>query len=99
MKCWRSATREFQKKCLGKMGEVARAGPNGTVRQPQHDGVRALCNRVIILENGRIRQDSRDPAAAIAAYAHSDTAGSDGIARAIPVKGVLPCGSSGSSAD
>ena len=26
----------FQKKCLGKMGDVARAGPDGPVRQPQH---------------------------------------------------------------
>ena len=27
----------FQKKCLGKMGEVARAGPDRALRQPQHD--------------------------------------------------------------
>ena len=26
----------FQKKCLGKMGDVAAAGPDGAVRQPQH---------------------------------------------------------------
>ena len=29
---------EFQKKCLGKMGDVARGGPDGAVRQPQHGG-------------------------------------------------------------
>ena len=28
---------EFQKKCLGKMGDVAGAGPHGAVCQPQHD--------------------------------------------------------------
>ena len=28
----------FQKKCLGKMGEVAQRGPHGAVRQPQHGG-------------------------------------------------------------
>ena len=26
----------FQKKCLGKMGDVVTAGPHGPVRQPQH---------------------------------------------------------------
>ena len=29
---------EFQKKCLGKMGEVAHERPHGPVRQPQHGG-------------------------------------------------------------
>ena len=29
---------EFQKKCLGKMGDVAAAGPHRAVRQPQHGG-------------------------------------------------------------
>ena len=28
---------EFQKKCLGKMEEWPAAGPDGAVRQPQHD--------------------------------------------------------------
>ncbi len=27
---------EFQKKCLGKMNDVARGRPHGSVRQPQH---------------------------------------------------------------
>ena len=29
---------EFQKKCLGKMGDVAERGPDGALRQPQHGG-------------------------------------------------------------
>ena len=29
---------EFQKKCLGKMGDVAKEGPDGAVCQPQHGG-------------------------------------------------------------
>ena len=30
---------EFQKKCLGKMGEVAKRRPDGAVRQPQSHGL------------------------------------------------------------
>ena len=26
----------FQRKCLGKMSDVARRGPDGALRQPQH---------------------------------------------------------------
>ena len=37
---------EFQKKCLGKMDDVAAAGPDGAVRQPQHGrGAAALPER------------------------------------------------------
>ena len=33
----------FQKKCLGKMGEVAKAGQNRSLRRPQHAGDQPVC--------------------------------------------------------
>jgi lipopolysaccharide transport system ATP-binding protein len=44
----------FQKKCLGKMGEVAGAGR--TVLMVSHNvhAIRALCNTTIVLENGSL---------------------------------------------
>ena len=47
---------EFQRKCLGKMGEVSRQGR--TVLFISHDmvAVQALCGSVILLEDGMIRQ-------------------------------------------
>lgn len=47
----------FQKKCLGKMGDVAKSGR--TVLFVSHDmaAVTSLCNRAIILENGRAIAD------------------------------------------
>jgi len=45
---------EFQKRCLGKMGEVAKSGR--TVLFVSHNllAVRHLCNRGIVLERGRV---------------------------------------------
>ena len=47
---------EFQKKCLGRMGEVSKGGR--TVLFVSHDmrNVTALCNRGILLERGRIER-------------------------------------------
>ena len=46
----------FQKKCLGKMEDVARAGPHGALRQPQHaGGTQSLCSAVQI-EAGQSRE-------------------------------------------
>jgi lipopolysaccharide transport system ATP-binding protein len=49
----------FQKKCLGKMGEVAQAGR--TVLFVSHNmiAVQKLCNRVIWLKGGRIARDGQ----------------------------------------
>jgi lipopolysaccharide transport system ATP-binding protein len=48
---------EFQKKCLGKMGSVAREGR--TVLFVSHDmnAVRRLCPRTILLDGGRVLAD------------------------------------------
>lgn len=50
---------EFQKKCLGKMGEVTR-GEGRTVLFVSHDmnAIINLCSRAILLENGRLKLDS-----------------------------------------
>ena len=48
---------EFQKKCLGKMGDVSK-GEGRTVLFVSHNmaAVEALCNKVITLEYGRIKE-------------------------------------------
>jgi lipopolysaccharide transport system ATP-binding protein len=58
---------QFQKKCLGKIGEVADAGR--TVLFVSHNmvAVQSLCSRVIWLEHGKIRNDA-PPKEVIATY-------------------------------
>jgi lipopolysaccharide transport system ATP-binding protein len=48
---------EFQRKCLGKIGEVARSGR--TVLFVSHNlaAIESLCNRCILLDEGRIIED------------------------------------------
>jgi lipopolysaccharide transport system ATP-binding protein len=57
----------FQKRCLGRMGEVARGGR--TVLFVSHDmpAVLALCQRVLLLEDGKVARDG-PPAEVIGAY-------------------------------
>ncbi|HUP01927.1 MAG TPA: ABC transporter ATP-binding protein [Gemmatimonadota bacterium] len=57
----------FQKRCIGKMGDVARGGR--TVLFVSHDmsAISALCERVILLDEGRIVADG-DADATIEAY-------------------------------
>ena len=59
---------EFQRKCLGKMSEVAATGSR-TVLFVSHNmaAIEALCSRCILLRNGRIAFDGA-PHQAIAAY-------------------------------
>jgi lipopolysaccharide transport system ATP-binding protein len=44
----------FQKKCLGKMGEVGRQGRTVIFVSHQMNAIRRLCSRVLWLENGRV---------------------------------------------
>jgi lipopolysaccharide transport system ATP-binding protein len=46
---------EFQKKCLGKMGEVARSGRTVLFVSHNMAAVESLCQRVMLLEQGQIR--------------------------------------------
>jgi lipopolysaccharide transport system ATP-binding protein len=45
----------FQKKCLGKMGEVARGGRTVLFVSHNMGAVQALCNRAIYLEKGTVK--------------------------------------------
>jgi lipopolysaccharide transport system ATP-binding protein len=47
----------FQKKCLGKMGDVARAGRTVVLVSHQLGQIRRLCRRVVWVDDGQIRQD------------------------------------------
>ena len=48
---------EFQRKCLGKMGEIARDGRTVLFVSHNLDAVRSLCPRSILIEDGRLAAD------------------------------------------
>src|SRR5438874_196091 len=69
----------FQQKCLGKMGDAAREGR--TILFVSHNvaAIRSLCQRVLLLEAGRVAMDG-DPDACIERYlAYATTSGSKAI--------------------
>lgn len=51
----------FQKKCLGKMDEVARAGRTIIFVSHQMNQIRRLCSRVLWIDSGRLRMDGSTP--------------------------------------
>jgi ABC-type polysaccharide/polyol phosphate transport system ATPase subunit len=57
----------FQKKCLAKMGEVAHAGRTIVFVTHQMNQIRRLCERVIWMDGGTIRQDG-PPGEIVGAY-------------------------------
>ncbi len=57
----------FQKKCLGKMGEVARGGRTVLFVSHNMDAVRTLCQRGILFEHGGVRTDG-DAESVVEAY-------------------------------
>lgn len=48
---------EFQKKCLGKMGEVAKAGRTVLIVSHNMSAIQSLCDRSILLRQGRLVED------------------------------------------
>jgi len=46
----------FQKKCLGKMGDVARAGRTVVLVSHQLNQIRRLCHRVLWIDDGSVRR-------------------------------------------
>ncbi|MEO7933703.1 MAG: ABC transporter ATP-binding protein [Chthoniobacterales bacterium] len=50
----------FQKRCLGKMGQVTSSGRTVLFVSHQINAIEQLCSRVIQLDSGRIKADSRD---------------------------------------
>jgi len=47
----------FQKKCLGKMGEVARGGRTIVLVSHQMNAMRRMCHRVVWIDDGQVRQN------------------------------------------
>jgi len=60
----------FQKKCLGKMGEVAGAGRTVIFVSHNMVAVQSLCNRVLWLHQGKIREEGQ-PSAVVSKYLRS----------------------------
>jgi lipopolysaccharide transport system ATP-binding protein len=48
---------KFQKKCLGKMGDVARAGRTVVLVSHQMNQMRRLCHRVVWVDGGQVRME------------------------------------------
>ena len=60
----------FQKKCLGKMGDVAKAGRTVLFVSHNMAAVQTLCSRVVLLEDGRVAANG-EPAPVLARYMQS----------------------------
>lgn len=65
----------FQKKCLGKMGDVARAGRTVILVSHQLNQIRRLCQRVVWLDGGGLRKTG-PTAELVSAYEEDMTSGS-----------------------
>ena len=61
----------FQKKCLGKMGDVARAGRTVVLVSHNIGAINALCSRCAVIENGQIAFDGATVEATARYYAES----------------------------
>jgi lipopolysaccharide transport system ATP-binding protein len=68
----------FQKKCLGKMGDVARQGRTVVLVSHNMAAVNALCSRCVIMQNGRITFDGSATEATPRYYAESVSRATDG---------------------
>ena len=64
----------FQKKCLGKMGDVARAGRTVVLVSHQLNQIRRLSHRVVWIDDGQIRMDGV-PHSVLAAYESAMSSG------------------------
>jgi lipopolysaccharide transport system ATP-binding protein len=73
---------KFQKKCLGKMGDVARAGRTVVLVSHQLNQIRRLCQRALWIEDGGIQQDG-SAAEVVSAYEAAMSAGE----RSSPARG------------
>jgi len=68
----------FQKKCLGKMGDVARQGRTVILVSHNMAAINLLCSRCVLLEHGRIAFNGPTAAAAARYYAESMKIGTKG---------------------
>ena len=70
---------EFQRKCMGRMGEVAREGRTILFVSHNMGSIQALCSRAILLSHGVVLVDA-DASAAVRRYL-SDAATTDQVSR------------------
>ena len=70
---------EFQAKCLGKMGAVAREGRTVLFVSHNMAAVQSLCRRAIWLEQGRIREEGNETVVKNYLAASSSSAGAEKI--------------------
>jgi lipopolysaccharide transport system ATP-binding protein len=63
---------EFQKKCLGKMGDLSRTGRTILFVSHNTSAIDQLCSRVIWLDGGTVIDDSRDAYATTSRYLFGD---------------------------
>lgn len=71
---------EFQKKCLGKMGEVASGGRTVLFVSHNLGAVRSLCSRAILLDQGKVAKQG--PVAEVVPY-YLDAANASSLSRTI----------------
>jgi lipopolysaccharide transport system ATP-binding protein len=67
---------EFQKKCMGKMGEVARRGKTIIFVSHNLNAVNVLCPRSILIERGKIATDGSTPEVLSVYYSRNAPEGS-----------------------
>lgn len=77
---------EFQKKCLGKMGEVAKGGRTIIFVSHQMNQIRRLCDRIVWIDAGRVRAEG--PTSEISAQYEAASSGRLGFAEKRNVSGV-----------
>ena len=63
---------EFQKKCLGKLSDVARSGRTVLFVSHNLNIVETLCNQVVFLKTGRVMEHTSDVRGAIQRYVAGD---------------------------
>ena len=63
----------FQKKCLGKMGEVAKEGRTVFFVSHNMNAIEQLCNSCILIENGKLKNQSYDVRSIISSYLFLDS--------------------------
>ncbi len=70
---------EFQKKCLGKMNDVASVGRTVLFVSHNMDAIQKLCSRVMLLEDGHLTIDDTDVKMVIDSYLSRGTTDASGI--------------------
>ena len=73
----------FQRKCLGKIGDVARQGRTVLFVSHNMNAVERLCKRVIVLERGRMVETNSDVRAGIMAYLKDNGAAAESAWQAV----------------